>query len=69
MYVIVCMYCNDLWPLKAKRVRIIKLRNQLLDKYKLGILFAEHNFGPFVIVLFERVFKTLFRVLFLSLYL
>ena len=42
--------------------------------YHKGIPFAEHNFSPFqdiffVIVLFESQSKTLFRVLFLSLYL
>ena len=41
--------------------------------YHKGIPFAEHNFGPFqdiffVIVLFESQSKTLFRVLFSSLY-
>ena len=46
----------------------------ILDKYKLGIHFAEHNFGSlgrilFILVLFESEFKTLFGVLFLSLYL
>ena len=46
----------------------------ILDKYKLGIHFAEHNFGSlgrilFILVLFEREFKTLFGMLFLSLYL
>jgi hypothetical protein len=44
------------------------------QKYKLAIPFAENNFGPFehivfVIVLFESPSKTLFRVLFASLYL
>ena len=42
--------------------------------YHKGIPFAEHNFSPFqdiffVIVLFESQCKTLFRVLFSSLYL
>jgi hypothetical protein len=42
--------------------------------YIKGIPFAEHNFGPFqdtffVIVLFESQSKTLFRVVFPSLYL
>ena len=42
--------------------------------YHKGIPFAEHNFSPFqdiffVIVLFESQSKTLFRVLFSSLYL
>jgi Cft2 family RNA processing exonuclease len=41
--------------------------------YHKGIPFAEHNFGPFqdiffVIVLFESQSKTLFTVLFSSLY-
>jgi hypothetical protein len=44
------------------------------QKYRLAIPFAENNFGPFerivfVIVLFESPSKTLFRVLFASLYL
>jgi hypothetical protein len=44
------------------------------QKYKLAIHFAENNFGPFehlvfVIVVFEYPSKTLFRVLFASLYL
>ena len=44
-------------------------------KYRLAVPFiADHNFGPFgriffVIVLFESLSKTLFRVLFLSLFL
>ena len=41
--------------------------------YHKGILFAEHNFGPFqdiffIIALFKSQSKTLFRVLFSSLY-
>jgi hypothetical protein len=44
------------------------------QKYRLAVPFAENNFGPFehivfVIVLFESPSKTLFRVLFASLYL
>jgi hypothetical protein len=44
------------------------------QKYRKAIPFAENNFGPFkyivfVIVLFESPSKTLFRVLFESLYL
>jgi hypothetical protein len=44
------------------------------QKYRLAVPFAENNFGPFeqivfVIVLLESPLKTLFRVLFASLYL
>jgi hypothetical protein len=50
--------------------QIMQLSEQ---KYRLAIPFAENNFGPFehvvfVIVLFESPSKTLFRVLFASLY-
>ena len=52
----------------------IKLRNCLEQIYRLALLFAENNFGPFkhivfVIVLFESQSKTLFRVLLACLYL
>jgi hypothetical protein len=44
------------------------------QKYRLAVPFAENNFGPFehivfVIALLESPLKTLFRVLFASLYL
>jgi hypothetical protein len=51
--------------------QIMQLSEQ---KYRLAVPFAENNFGPFehiifVIVLLESPLKTLFRVLFASLYL
>ena len=58
--IIKCQHYSDLRPLCNKM-------------YHKGIPFAEHNIGPFqdiffIIVLFESQSKTLFRVLFSSLY-
>ena len=59
--VIINSHCSDLWAFESQTRR-------------LAIPFAENNFGPFehiifAIVLFESPSKTLFRVLFASLYL
>jgi hypothetical protein len=61
-------------PLKVKHDNIVSNYALSEQKYRLVIPFAENNFGPFahivfVIVLFESPSKTLFRVLFASLYL
>jgi hypothetical protein len=61
-------------PLKVKHDNIVSNYALSEQKYRLAIPFAENNFGPFahivfVIVLFESPSKTLFRVLFASLYL
>jgi hypothetical protein len=55
------------------RLYIIKLRNCLNNNVDLAVPFTKHNFGCFgriffVIVLFESLSKTLFRVLFSRLY-
>jgi hypothetical protein len=62
------------WPLKSNMIILYQITQLSEQKYRLAILFAENNFGPFehivfVIVLFESPLKTLFRVLFPRLYL
>jgi hypothetical protein len=61
-----------LW--KSNTIILYQITQLSEQKYRLAIPFAENNFGPFehivfVIVLFESPSKTLFRVLFASLYL
>jgi hypothetical protein len=61
-----------LW--KSNTIILYQITQLSEQKYRLAILFAENNFGPFehivfVIVLFESPSKTLFSVLFSSLYL
>jgi hypothetical protein len=59
---------------KSNKIIYYQITQLSEQKYRLAIPFAENNCGPFehivfVIVLFESPSKTLFRVLFASLYL
>ena len=61
-----------LW--KSNSIILYQITQLSEQKYRLAIPFAENNFGPFehivfVIVLLESPSKSLFRVLFASLYL
>ena len=82
IHIIKCQHYSDLRPLYFKGYHISldytifpkNVLKQCNKMYHKGIPFAEHNFSPFqdmffVIVLFESQSKTLYRVLFSSLYL
>ena len=61
-------------PLNSNTIILYQITQLSEQKYRLAVPFAENNFGPFehivfVIVLLESPLKTLFRVLFASLYL